>query len=247
MINIETKNKLEKLEQKVEEMERQLKQKTTLENTVKEMEKRLMIYEDKIRSDKGEVTLKKNFVIKNRKGKIPGRSENLDNVGLLYFNDVKTRELNHIFIGSAGSDGFNNNTCVVIRSVKNENGPNIVNNGNIEISLYKEEDLDNNGVVVSGISNFNIADLQSMYGSLKEAGAISSIPDEEGIYVQANGQGKDGFAALAHYEDTGALNTAISVYKDNIIINGIPESDPEVDGAIYNDNGTLKISSVEES
>jgi hypothetical protein len=35
----------------------------------------------------------------------------------------------------------------------------------------------------------------------------------------------------------------LTLYKNNIVIEGIPTSDPVVAGAIYNDSGTLKISS----
>ena len=242
MINIETKNKLEQLEKKVEEMERQLKQKTTLENTVKEMEKRLMIYEDKIRSDKGEVTLKKNFVIKNRKGDVSG-GQNSGNTSTMSFNERTKGTFNHIFIGNEGSRGSNRTNTIGLYAIKQDDLPNIMRNGTIQLMVCYTDDLDSKGVVSKGFVNLFIVDIKSYYGQLVEDGLISSAPDDEGIAAQLNGRGKDGFAALAHYEDTGVLNTAISAYKDNIVIQGIPTSDPSVAGAIYNDAGTLKISS----
>ena len=238
MINIETKNKLEQLEKKVEEMERQLKQKTTLENTVKEMEKRLMIYEDKIRSDKGEVTLKKNFVIKNRKGKVPGRDDdNVDNTVIMYFNGRRTGDLNSIILGSASAGGFHNNSLVSLEVAQKNDVEPSANNGKIQMFLVREDqDRD------TTLSNLVIGDLRGQ----NTTDDPNSIPDEDGVFAYLTGT-DDGTAAIANYNySTGDFNY-VEVTKDNILIQGIPESDPEVDGAIYNDNGTLKISSVEES
>jgi len=234
MINIETKNKLEKLEQKVEEMERQLKQKTTLENTVKEMEKRLMIYEDKIRSDKGEVTLKKNFVIKNRKGKIPGRSGKIeDNTVLMYFNERRTGDLNSIIFGSASAGGFNNNSLLSFEAMQKDDVDLSANNGKIQMFLTRGDEK-----TTDVVTHLAIGDVRGQNTTSNP----NLIPDEDGVFAQLVGT-DDGTATIAHYNYSTGKETYIKATKDGIEIPDIPTSDPAVEGIIYSDSGTLKISS----
>lgn len=132
-------NKLEKLERKVEELERKLQEKTSLEETVREMEKRLMVYEDKIRSDRGEMVLKKNLVMENRRAidakSIEGRLDPAsDNSFTVYFNDSQAGRLNHIFLGTASAKGFYNTALISGESTIKENIPDVTFEGEKEVN-----------------------------------------------------------------------------------------------------------------
>lgn len=198
-------NKLEQLEQKVQDLERKLEEKTSLEDAVREMEKRLNVYEEKIRSDKGEINLKKNFVIKNRKGKIPGRSDNEDNVITMYFNDIKTGDLNHIYMGTAAADGYFNNSVFSGFVTRKENAPNILNNGTIQFSLIRDEDIDSEGRLKPTLRtepNISIY-AQEIDGTSAEGDSINIVSRREG-----------GRAYLYHINETTGDYNRIVVDRD---------------------------------
>ena len=186
MINIETKNKLEQLEKKVEEMERQLKQKTTLENTVKEMEKRLMIYEDKIRSDRGEVVLKKNAKIRSRRG-IYKWAENV--LSLSFFN-TNPDKLNQIQIGSDRNDEgtaiYENNTIFITAK----------NNPTAKLSNESLAVKASNGAVMLESMRSN-----GEVGTISVGERIEVTGDKDGVAATLMGSKTNGVAGIGNYID----------------------------------------------
>ncbi len=234
-MNFTNENKLEQLERKVQELERKLEQKTSKDDSVREIEARLAGYQDHVRSDKGEIRLKKNFKIENRRGEVPGQTSPIDNAVTFSFDSQKKGRLNHIFIGTESIKG--NNHCSVIQGVvvnKND-APNIGNNGRIEFGLYNEEDFNNDGVLIpeKGAPQFQILSLKS-FGLIGRGASLSGFSE-------------NGFASLVHADTSEDMfnnnNKYLSVTKDGVVIKGLPTSDPEVENAVWNDGGTLKISS----
>ncbi len=152
----EDKNKLEKLEDKVEQLERQLQEKTSKEEAIQEMEARLAGYQDILRSDQGGLILKKNFVVENRKGIRSKLTQQLrpevDNVAAFYFNDDIPSRLNHIFLGTASLQGKNTTSVIQGIAIKKEEAPEIVNNGSIQFVVATPDMLDSQGVIKDTIT-----------------------------------------------------------------------------------------------
>jgi len=244
-------NKLEKLERKVEELERKLQEKTSMEETVREMEKRLTLYEDKIMSDKGEITLKKNFVIKNRKAiehtSAEGRiNPETDNSALFYFNNYEKGRLNHIFFGSASAEGLLNtsllSTSLVIKDDIKKikiNGDIYENpsNGNFTVKLFHDKYLK------KGMPGINSPDGNQPNIVIANRGLFEGQSGVEGVVAQLTGTGKNPYASIGTFvEDSTTPSTFVACDKDNVYIAGIPASDPGVPGAIWRDGTILKIS-----
>ena len=263
-------NKLEKLERKVEELERKLQEKTSLEDTVREMEKRLMLYEDKIRSDKGEIVLKKNFVIKNRKGAAIDKGAgiidpNRDNTVTMFFNDKREGRINNLFIGSNSALGDFNSQTISIEVIKKDDIGSVnvpvtpaqkeffnydsntiktenPNNGRIQAILYREKDLDERGVPVAPRTpNLIVSDVASVPSAVLFEKGKDNV---DGVGAQISGQGVDGFASIAHLDD--AMNITASFGCGNGMYNinpaALPTADPNTQGQLWRDGTTLKIS-----
>jgi hypothetical protein len=252
-MNFTNENKLEQLERKVQELERKLEQKTSKDDSVREVEARLAGYQDHVRSDKGEVILKKNFVIENRKAlkdtTIEGKiSPDTDNSATLYFNNVDRSRLNHLFLGYASAKG-NYNTSVLSGAVVNkeniprvkidgENYPN-PNNGIIQFKVFHQKYFDSNGLPI-----YTSPDGGQPNIVVGERGLFAGQEGVEGVVSQVVGTGKNPYASIGTFvEDNTTPSTFVACDKDNVYIYGIPTSDPGVAGAIWNSSGTLKISS----
>ncbi len=237
-MNFTNENKLEKLERKVEELERQLKDKTSKDEATREVQARLGGYQDHVRSDRGEIRLKKNFGIKNRRGAIPGQdSDVIDNVITLAFDEQKQGRLNHIFLGTESVQG--NINCSVLQGVvvRKNDAPNIPNNGIVQFVLVNEDDLTSDGIVDTSkqLPQFQLLS-KKLDGEELNGEAITMI-----------GTGEDGDANLYYIKDMNAAMTGnwkrLWLNKNGLNIQGLPTSDPEIANVVWNDEGTLKISS----
>lgn len=237
MIN-ENLNKLEKLERKVEELERKLQEKANKEETIREMEARLAGYQDVLRTEK-DIILKKNFVVENRKAQKTGINEiildpDVDNVVLQYFNHRKPRGLNHIFLGTASREGKNFNNTFQAVAIKNDDAPNIPNNGTIQFILLRDDYLKKDGTMdtTKSFPQIFIAPTEH-YG----------FPDK-GEIVGVSGSGVGGFAQLTYMESPTKTETlkGVIIDKDGIKLSTLPTSDPGITGVIWRDGNTLKIS-----
>jgi len=245
------KNKLEKLEQKVQQLEKKLESYSKKDDLIRTLETRLNNYESEIMSDKGEVKLKKNFVVKNRKAiehtSLEGRiNPDTDNSALFYFNNNEKGRLNHIFLGSASAEGFLNtsllSTSLVIKDDIKKikiNGDMHENpsNGNFSVKLFHEKYLK------KGMPDINSPDGGQPNIIVANRGTFEGQSGVEGVIAQLTGTGKNPYASIGTFvEDSITPSTFVACDKDNVYITGIPESDPGVPGAIWRDGTTLKIS-----
>lgn len=237
MNNIENEKAYEQLVKRVEELERQIKERPTEEKSYRDVRKNLGSYDDRIKTQ-GNITIKDNFIIKNRKGKTGGFHSvvdpRIDNVITMAFNKQEGR-LNHIFLGTESMNG--NNNCSVISGVAItkkdipllDNGLISTNNGRIEFYIINEDQLDKNGILSENVIS-NIA--------IYPVGI--AIPRAEGIATQVLATGKDGETEIGHYED-GVL-TSMSIKRDTFILRNLPTADPGIENALWVDGTTLKIS-----
>jgi len=220
----------EQLVKRVEELEKQLKERPDKEEMMRDLRKDLLNYNDKMRSE-GDITLKKNFIIRNRKGEIPGSENDNDNTLSMYFNDVKMGRINHIFLGDNSVKGDFRNNALLGRVVHREDAPNILNNGGIQFQLIRDEDLDNRAKIKNEDSLIPQITLHA-----SEAYGLS-----KGEAVVLWGTGVGGAVQLGQIY--GGSYRAIAINNDGIFIYNIPTSDPGVAGQIWRDsNKFLKIS-----
>jgi hypothetical protein len=234
-MNIEQKNRLQLLEDKVKDLERKLEEKTSKKEMNLETQARLGSYQDNIRSEQGKIFLKKNFEIKNRKAIAgpnfyEGLNPTVDNVVTLSFNNQEEGRLNHIFIGTESRAG--NNNCSVISGVARhrKNAPAIPNNGRIEFSIITDEDIDSSGVKKDDVaSNIMIFPMEQVVEGL------------EGISILLIARGNNSYSGLVH--QLGSEEKYFLVNKDNFLLSSLPTSDPNIAGAIWRSGTTLKISS----
>ena len=171
------KNKIEQLEQKIAQLERKLEQMSSKEEIIRDMENRLGVYDDTIRSDNGELILKKNFVINSRKGKIvgsrnPGVDPKTDNVVTFSFNDRQSGRLNHIFLGDASAEaGFRNSVLSGTAVVAEDVDKRITNNGKIQFSLYREDKIGPDGIpIATAFPNISVFTRESETKDLSKPG-----------------------------------------------------------------------------
>ncbi len=230
-------NKIEKLERKIKELEKKIENQPKQEERIKEVQSRLAGYQDVIRSDKGEIYLKKNLVIQNRKGDIPRHEGKNDNSFAIYFNDQDKDRLNHIFLGTNSVKGFNNNSVIQGIVRKRDDAPNIPNNGSVQFVLFREKDITSEGTLVSTkVPQISLQPLEilnlSAYPDLDNTGDYVSLYSENGMI----GFGR-GFNFI--YLNNNGLQFKNLISKKSFL----PTSNPGVEGVVWNDNGTLKISS----
>ena len=144
----------DRLEQRIAELERKIEQMSSKEEIIRDMENRLGVYDDTIRSDKGDIVLKKNFVIRNRRGikdpKLsPGVDPKKDNVVSFAFNEREDGRLNHIFLGDASLEGdFRNSVLSGTVVVADDIDKTIANNGRIQFRLLREDKVGNDGLPI---------------------------------------------------------------------------------------------------
>lgn len=214
---IDQSNKIEQLEKRINDLERKLEKMVSMEDVNRETEKRLNTYESNIRSDRGDVTLKKNFVIKNRKGiqdtqRSPGVEPEKDNVVTMYFNERNTGRLNHIFLGDSALSGGNYNNSVLSGTVvhKDDVISTNPNNGRVQFSLVREDYLKGDGTLKPGltsVANFAIF--------AEEVGGEGKTGDSVGMYSRGDSSASSGSGSYVYHinTDTGDYNS-IQVDKD---------------------------------
>ena len=261
------KNKIEQLEQKVAQLERKLEQMSSKEEIIRDMENRLGVYDDTIRSDNGKIVLKKNFIIENRRGvdspNDPGTiSPKTDNTVTMFFNDKLPGRINGIYIGDASAKGnFNNSTVSVSATKKSGIPPTKINlstaqkeffntdkdsveidnrnNGRIQMSVYEPSDFNSDGVPVFKKNvNFLMVPVSS---ELSSAVVEKGRENTSGIGVQLVADG-DGGASLGHVTKAGTPTNYITISGDGIALSELPTTDPSTKGQLWNDGGTVKIS-----
>lgn len=215
-------NKLNKLEEDVRKMEREVEKLPHREELIDDVIRRLRAYEDGIRTDKGRITMKKNFIIENRKGikdpdASPGVDPQKDNVVQMYFNEKRDGRLNHIFIGDASMEGFFNTSVISGRVVqKDDVDLDIANNGTIQLILYKDrkkDDGDDNYTDLVPSSSLVISSVEPYINQFPE---IDNPEDLDGAFIQMSGSGQHGFSSIAHLTDEGGINTSLSTHIDTI-------------------------------
>ena len=212
-------NRVVQLEKEVRELKRKLDQRPDKQEIVQEVKRQLSAYEDEIRSDKGKIKMKKNFVMENRKGKLAeeeGGDPKIDNVMQMYFNDKDAR-LNHIFIGSASKEGYRN-TSVIGNSVvhKTDLGDGIPNNGTIQFGIYYDDELDDRQRFDPSIAMDSVGGGPSI-PSLSMSEKSNFIPGTRGKYTNMQVTGKDGELNMGHVNNkTLDYNSGISIVKDKI-------------------------------
>ncbi len=245
-------NRLEQLERKVHELERKLEEKPDKDEATRDIEDRLSGYQESVRSDRGDLKLKKNFVIENRKAiettSIDGKLlPEVDNSATLYFNDAKKSRLNHMFLGYASAKGFYNTAFLSGAAVSKEGIGDIrfegdvlenPHNGVIQFKVYHEKHLGGNGM-----PRPNSPDGSQPNIIIAKRGLFMGQKGIEGVVAQIQGTGENPYASMGAF--VGASKTPatfVSCDKDNVYIAGIPAADPGVEGAIWRDGTTLKIS-----
>ena len=245
------KNKIEQLEQKVAQLERKLEQMSSKEEIIRDIENRLTVYDDTIRSDKGEVMLKKNLVMENRKAidvqSIDGILDPAtDNTFTLYFNDSQGGRLNHMFLGTASAKGFYNTSLISSEAVIKENIPDVnylgenytnPHNGMIRWKLYNQKYFKN------GMPDVESPDGEQPNLIVANRELFDGQKGIEGVVSQLVGTGKNPYASIGvSVEDSGTFATFVACDKNYIYLEGVPTSNPDVAGAIWRDGTTLKIS-----
>ncbi len=250
--NDPTQNKraYEQLLNRVEELENQLAQRPTKDEAYKDLKKDLATYDEEIKTQGG-ITLKDNFVIKNRKAKEVEDNQgriipNLDNSAVLYFNKSVPNRLNHLFLGYNSAKGNYNSSVVSSAVTKKEGVAKIThqgeerenpNNGLFQVKLWREKYMRDGRPQISSPDgnqpNIIVSPREHFVG---QAGI-------EGTVTQVQGTGKNPYASLGVFvEDNQNASTFVACDKDNVYIAGIPNSDPNVPGALWRDGTTLKIS-----
>lgn len=267
---LDDRNKLERLEAKVKELEKKVRELPKKQEVISDLKNRLSHYEDEIRSDNGNVILKKNFVIKNRKGAAIDKDAgiidpNRDNTVTMFFNDKREGRINNLFIGSNSALGDFNSQTISIDVIKKDDIGSVdvpvtpaqkeffnydsntiktenPNNGRIQAILYREKDLDERGVPVAPRTpNLIVSDVASTPSAVLFEKGKDNV---DGVGAQISGQGVDGFASIAHLDD--AMNITASFGCGNGMYNinpaALPTADPNTQGQLWRDGTTLKIS-----
>lgn len=219
----------EQLVKRVEELEKQIKERPNKDDVMRDLRKDLLNYDDKIRSQ-GDITLKRNFIIRNRKGMVPGQEHPMDNSVVMYFNEELPARFNHIFLGDNSVKGDFRNNCLASRVVYKEGAPDVFNNGAVQFMLIRKEDLKPDGTIKNeGIPQITIHPIEAYGLGLKDGEVVSLL-----------GTGENGVAQIGYVDSTAKY---MQFSKSGIFFIGLPTSDPGVAGAVWNDTGTLKISS----
>ena len=218
----DNKNKLEKLERKVRELEREIEKLPDKDEVISDIKNRLMGYEDGIRTDEGSLTMKKNFILENRKA-IRDRDDEggidpqKDNVVPMYFNEKRDGRLNHIFIGDASVEGFFNTSVFSASATQKEDVDlDNLNNGTLQLLLMKERD--NEGDVSYKSKPSAMVIMGGVEPYYKQIPGVDNPEDSDGAFFQSVGTGEHGFSSISHQDlVTQIPNTAVSTYKDSIM------------------------------
>ncbi len=248
---IEHGSKIEQLERKITELERKVAELPKKDEIIGDLETRLANYETDLRSDKGEIILRKNLSIKNRRAM---ESEHLsgivnpatDNAFSISFNKKMEGRLNHIFLGYDSLGGNYNNSVLSGAVVAKDGVPDITfqgqkmpnpNNGTIQFKVYNEENMKNGRPDASsndgGQPNIVVSSRKNFIGQQGVDGVVS----------QLIGTGLNPYVSIGTYVgNSQSASTFVACDKDNVLISGIPTSDPEVANALWRDENDLKIS-----
>ena len=248
-------NKITELEKKVELLEQKLNEKVSGREMFNKVEGRFETYGEPIRSEKGEMALRKNLVIKNRKGKVSGYESGInDSIFSIYFNNKEESRFNHIFLGTNSAEG--DNRCAMLQgiTIHDKDAPNIQNNGAIQFALVDKDKLDEKG----GIKDNSLAQLAIQKSTIWDRNV------EDGELVAITGTGKGGAVYLQYIyydeDEKDYKGNALVLDKNGIItdanfqmfrslfvdgavfLRGLPTTQPETSGQLWNSNGTIKIS-----
>ncbi len=206
---MESQNKVEQLERKIEELERKVQQLPEKDFVIRELETRLSAYESEIRSDKGNIILKKNAYIKNRKGIFDWA----ENVLALGFNKTNPSKLNQIQIGLDRDDRtkekIRETNTVFIIARKNENA---------KLDGESEQVKASNGAVM--IKTQKGED----YGGILIGERILVLGDKEGVVSGIYGSKEGGLAGIGNLIELGGKDIAALCFHT--------EQDTE-DGGVY--------------
>ncbi len=241
-------NLVRQLESRIEDLERKLEEKTSKEDVSKEISSRLSAYGESIRSDKGEIVLRKTFNIKGRVGKVKGRSqEDRDGVMAMFYNDKDPKNLNHIFIGSASAEGDYETNTVAIHAKYKDTAEGILNNGIFQVILLKDEDIK---TLPDGKTSIEGAVPQISVLSTAHALGMSEKDYGRGEAILITGTNEKGAAQISHMID-GIMTAGILITKDRMDLSApmitidkdkLPKSKPSEEEVLWLDGQTLKLS-----
>lgn len=169
---------------------------------------------------KQEMRLKKDLVMKNRVSSVA----NSKNVYETYFDvPPKPGDFNLMVMGRDGlSQKLNNRYCELSSRVDNNEDPSVLN-GNAQLGVLKDDPEPSNS-----LNQVTVVDARRF------GGAANSFA------VLIVGNGTDGQVIIGN-ESAGTITPIITVYQNNLYLS-VPTSDPGISGAVWNDAGTLKIS-----
>lgn len=200
-MNYTNDNKLEKLEKKVQDLERKLEEKTSKQEATREMEARLAGYQDFVRSDKGEIMLKKNAYIKNRRGIFDWA----ENVLALGFNNTDRGRLNQIQIGIDRDNEGN--------FIKETNTISLVSKRNEEANIKDGDgDFSNGAIAVRSLGKKD-----DDYGGFFCGERKSLVGDVDGTISVLHGSKRNGIAGIgniAPQEGDNRVRIALHTMED---------------------------------
>lgn len=196
----------EQLVKKVEELEKQLKEKTTKEEVYRDLRKNLGSYDDRFKTEKT-ITLKNNAYVKNRKGIFDWTG----NVLALGFNNTDPSKLNQIQIGLDRDENTR-------ESIRETSTLFLVAKRNDRAMLGGEGDAvkASNGLIslMSERTNGERGGLQ-----IGERGAI--IKDKEGTAAYIFGSETNGLSGIGNVIDMGGNKlVAICLHTEKDIASG---------------------------
>ena len=118
-----------------------------------------------------------------------------------------------------------------------------------QIEALNKIKVNDDEVVITSVDDEPIAEFYYEEGGAGESVTVGEVHiDNTEATPQIYGDG--GILQIGDINSTGAgawvffNNGSVEIGADNrIVISGLPNSDPHANGALWNDNGTLKISS----
>ena len=182
----QNKKSYEELVKRVEQLEKKLEQRPTVEGTYRNLRKDLTSYDDFVKTEK-DIVFKKNAYIKNRRGVYDWA----ENVLALGFNETKPDKLNQIQIGLDRDDTTG-------ESLRETNTVFIEAKSNPTANLSNESDLvkASNGMVAIGTRDEN-----NDYGGFQTGLRQTMIGDKNGIASMIYGGETNGFAGIGNVVD----------------------------------------------
>lgn len=185
----------------------------------------------------GEVLFRSGVVMRNRGEASAGTSTDFSPAESVFevYNQKKASDgkFNLMFYGRNGKrKDYNTNYIELTSDIKGSDTPDPAN-GQVRLNLSRD------GVATDGV----IALLNSRLVVEPNTGVLSVV-DGIRAFIHGSGNGTDdlGGVQLVYFNESGSPIHYLILDRDGVQLHGLPTSDPSISGALWNDSGTVKIS-----